>query len=107
WRRIDAQLDEILIKRLGIGFDPADLPAGTFLSAVEAWRRCRAGSGDASLFGHGPTCGLWFMRVNVMRDHLVLNGAEVSVWDTWRDATGVHRLLDDDEMHVGDAIAAD
>lgn len=107
WRRVDAQLDEVLTGRLGIGFDPTDLPSGVFMTAPDAWLRCRAGNDDASVFGHGEACGLWFMRVNVMRDHLVLNGVETSNWDTWRKATGVHHLLNGDELCIADAIASD
>jgi hypothetical protein len=106
WRRIDAQLDEVLVKRLGVGFDPADMPFDVFMTAAEAWRRYRAGDEDASIFGHGPTCGSWFMRVNVMRDHLVLNGAEVSTWDSWRNATSAHHMLAADDVRTADAIAA-
>jgi hypothetical protein len=106
WRRVDAQLDEVLIARLGITFDPTDLPSGVFMPAPDAWLRCRTGNDDANVYGHGEACGLWFMRVNVMRDHLVLNGAETSNWDTWRNATNVHRLLGDDELRTADAIAS-
>ena len=76
------------------------------MPAPDAWLRCRAGNDDANVYGHGEACGLWFMRVNVMRDHLVLNGAETSNWDTWRNATNVHRLLGDDELRTADAIAS-
>lgn len=108
WRRVDAQLDEILTKRLGVGFDPADLPSGAFMPAPEAWLRCRAGSDDTNRFGHGEEAtGPWFMRVNVMRDHLVLNGAETSNWDTWRNTRGIDHQLSGDELRGADAIAAD
>jgi len=105
WRRIDAQLDDVLSERLRIAFDPTDLPSHAFVSAGDAWLRCRNGGEDAATFGHGPTCGMWFIRVNVMRDHLVLNGAEVSAWDTWRNATAEHRVLSDDDLSVADDIA--
>jgi hypothetical protein len=107
WRRADAQLDEVLVAHLGIAFDPTDLPQEMFITADEAWRRCRAGNGDPATFGHGAICGLWFMRVNVMRDHLVLNDAEVSAWDSWRDAGPKHHVLSDDELKAADDIAAD
>jgi hypothetical protein len=106
WRGIDAQLDDVLAERLGIAFDPVDIPPDAFLSGGEAWLRCRSGQDDASIFGHGATSGMWFIRVNVMRDHYVLNGAEVSAWDSWRNATAEHHLLSDDELRLTDAIAA-
>jgi hypothetical protein len=107
WRRVDAQLDDVLTKHLGIDFDPTDLPPDMFLCAGDAWLRCRAGQADAADFGHGTTRGMWFIRVNVMRDHLVLNSSEVSAWDTWRDAGAGHHLLSDDEHRMADAIAAE
>jgi hypothetical protein len=105
WRRIDPQLDSVLTKHLGIGFDPTDLPPDMFLSAGDAWLRCRAGQDDAGVYGHGTARGMWFIRVNVMRDHLVLNGSEVSAWDSWRNASARHQLLDEDEQRVTDVIA--
>jgi hypothetical protein len=106
WRQIDAQLDEVLVKRLGIAFDPTDVPSRAFTPAPEAWRRARAGDEDANLFGHGDASGLWFMRVNVMRDHLVLNGVATSSWDTWRNARSVHYQVTNDELRAADAVAA-
>ena len=103
WRRIDAQLDSVLVQRLGIDFDPGDLPQGRFMSAGEAWVRCRAGRDEATTFGHGTACGMWFIRVNVMRDHLVLNGSEVSPWDSWRNAGAEH--LSEDELRATDGLA--
>ncbi len=105
WRQVDAQLDGVLTQHLGIGFDPTDLPPDMFLSAGDAWLRCRAGQDDAAVYGHGTARGMWFIRVNVMRDHLVLNGSEVSAWDSWRNASAGHQLLDEDEQRVTDAIA--
>ena len=75
------------------------------MTADAAWRSCRAGRLDAETFGHGPACGLWFIRVNVMRDHLVLNGAEVSTWDAWRNVTAAHHVLSHAELQATDALA--
>lgn len=106
WRRADAQLDRVIAPRLGIGFDPTDLPADMFITAGEAWRRCRAGEADPAIFGHGETAtGLWFVRVNVVRDHYVLNERVVSEWDTWRKAMATHQTLSEVEMTETDDIA--
>lgn len=107
WRRIDAQLDSVLVERLGIAFEPADLPHDMFVSAGDAWLRCRAGQDDPQTFGHGATGGMWFIRVNVMRDHLVLNGSEVSVWDSWRDGAVRHQPLSASDLRLVDSVAAD
>ncbi len=108
WRRADAQLDAIIAPRLGIDFDLADLPADRFITAGEAWRRCRSGEADPMKFGHGEQAGgLWFVRVNVVRDHHSVNGRETSDWDTWRQAKAVHHLLSESECAEADEIAAD
>lgn len=107
WRRADAQLDPIIAPRLGIGFDLADLPDDMFITAGEAWRRCRAGEADPMDFGHGSQAsGLWFVRVNVVRDHHSVNGRETSDWDTWRRATVAHHSLSETECTEVDEIAA-
>ena len=106
WRLADPQIDEILRTELGIGFDPSDVPRSAFLTAGEAWRRVRAGELEAGRFGHGQTRGLWFMRINVARDHLALNGVEVSPWDDWRQATGKQRLANEADNAAFDLIAA-
>lgn len=107
WRFADAQLDGIIAPRLGIGFDPANLPDGMFMAAGEAWRRCRSGEFDPMSFGHGEqAAGLWFVRVNVMRDHQSVNGRETSDWDTWRQATAAHHSLSEAECAAADELSA-
>ncbi len=93
WRRIDAQLDAVLTHRLGIGFDPTDLPGEMFATAGDVWRLCRDGRIDPGMFGHANTTGLWFVRVDVVRDHLALNDRIVSAWDSWRDAKPSDRIV--------------
>ena len=107
WHRADAQLDGIVAPRLGIGFDLADVPEDMFITAGEAWRRCRSGEVDPVLFGHGQQAsGLWFVRVNVVRDHLSVSGRETSAWDTWRQATAAHHSLSEAECTEVDEMAA-
>ncbi len=107
WRRADAQLDEVQRQKLGIAFDIADLPEDMYVTAGEAWERCRTSRDDAARFGHGAVKGLWFVRVNVMRDHFALNDAETSPWDTWRQASGPHLTVSDPDLHATDKIARD
>jgi len=104
WRRMDAQLDEVQQRLLGVDFDISDVPAEKFITAGEAWRRCRAGADDTH-FGHGETKGLWFVRVNVMRDHYSLNRSELSAWDGWRQAGEPHRSVCDADRRATDALA--
>lgn len=106
WARADAQLDAAHRAALGIDFDIADLPAGAFLTAGEAWRLMRTGAAEASAFGHGEARGAWFMRVNLARDLLAVSGHEVSDWDRWRDTPAEDRNLDDGALAWCDAAAA-
>jgi hypothetical protein len=69
--------------RLGLGFDPYDLPAGQFLTGGEAWRWCRAGRADPTCFGISAWWGAWFVRNNVVRDLAALNKVEMLPWDSW------------------------
>jgi len=106
WRLSDAQIDEIMTGKLGIAFDPASVPRASFLTAGEAWLDCRAGRIDPRRFGHGEATGLWFLRLNVLRDHFALNGAETSAWDDWRAAPPTTRVLSGVGMDLADCLAA-
>src|SRR6266702_3285590 len=77
-RLSDPQLDDVLKDKCGIMFDPTDVPRDLFLTAGQAWAVCRAGQRDPDQFGHGATKGLWFVKVNVMRDHYAINNRETS-----------------------------
>jgi hypothetical protein len=107
WRLGDAQLDRTLRERLEIRFDPADAPRSEFLTAGEAWTECRAGRSDPARFGQGAVAGMWFLKVNVLRDHGALNGRETSPWDSWRDAPPANRRVDSREMPFLDRVAAE
>ena len=115
WLRADAQLDALHRRHLGIGFDSANLPDGTFLSANEAWREVRRGAIAAEAFGHGAEgSGLWFLCVNVHRDLLALAHQQTSAWDSWRCATEASKTLDaaalaavDDLAQAADTAARD
>lgn len=106
WRLSDPQLDDVIRSRCRIDFDPADIPRRSFRTAGEAWLDCRDGKADAATFGHGAVTGLWFMQVNVVRDHYVLNGRETSAWDGWRDAPPSARIVHDEELAAVDYLAA-
>lgn len=106
WRLSDAQLDERVASKLGIAFDPADVPRHLFLTAGEAWTRCRREEIDASSLGHGDVTGPWFVKVNVLRDHLALNGRETSDWDRWREAPEEARVVSGHEIALLDDLSA-
>jgi len=104
WRLSDAQIDQVLKDRLQIKFDPRDVPRQSFITAGQAWLDCRSKNSDPNHFGHGSYTGLWFVRVNVIRDHYALNGRETSAWDGWRTALP-GRVICDSEMTWLDGIA--
>lgn len=97
WARADAQIDGAHMDHLKVGFDPARLPAGAFLTGCEAWAALRRGEATAETFGHGSARGAWFVKVNLMRDLLCRQGRPVSDWDRWREVApdDLHRALPD------------
>lgn len=106
WLLSDPQLDEVQRLQLRISFDTTDVPRAAFLTAGEAWLACRRGEADPGRFGHGDVTGGWFVKINVVRDHHVLNGRETSAWDGWRDAPLSKRIFGGHEAALLDDVAA-
>lgn len=106
WLLSDAQMDEPISAQCRIAFDPTDVPRSAFMTAGEAWRACRDGEVDAEHFGHGNVRGMWFIKINVIRDHCVLNGHETSVWDGWRSVPPSKRVIDRQEATLLNDLAA-
>jgi hypothetical protein len=102
----DAQMDDVIAAKCRIDFDPIDVPRHAFMTAGEAWLACRHGRLDPNHFGHGTVTGLWFIKVNVFRDHYVLNGRETSLWDGWRAAPLPNRVVGEQEVALLDDLAA-
>lgn len=107
WRLSDAQIDQVFKDKCRIDFDAADVPRQSFVTAGQAWLDCRSGTSDPDRFGHGNVSGLWFVKVNVIRDHYVLNDRETSEWDCWRAAAMSQRIVHESENTLLDSIAAD
>jgi hypothetical protein len=105
WHISDAQIDGMLKDRCGITFDPTDVPRQSFLTAGQAWVACVGGSADADHFGQGEVKGLWFVAVNVWRDHYVVNGRTTSVWDRWREASAAERVVRDGDIAMLNRLA--
>jgi len=106
WTIADAQLDEEHRAHLQIRFDTLDLPQDQFVFSGAAWQRCRSGIAAAAAFGHGPSAGAWFLRVNVARDLLSLGKQEVSEWDAWRAAPAESQGVDPAASAWCDEVAA-
>jgi hypothetical protein len=105
WCLSDAQLDEVTKAACGVTFDTSDVPRDVFLTAGEAWLQCRTGQGNPDRFGHEDTKGLWFMKVNVIRDSYAVNNRETSAWDRWREASPDLRSVPADELPELDRFA--
>lgn len=105
WRLADAQMDEVLRTQCRIAFDPADVPGRAFMTAGQAWTACRAGKCDPDRIGHGALRGLWFVKVNVVRDHYAINNREISAWDSWRGAPASRRVVSDADIALLDSLA--
>jgi hypothetical protein len=106
WRLSDAQLDDVIATKCDVAFDPTDVPRRAFMTAGEAWLACRAGERDPDHFGHGNVTGGWFIKINVIRDHYVLNGHETSAWDGWRVAPSANRVVSEHEIAWLNDLAA-
>ncbi len=105
WVMVDAQLDQLQRRGLGIEFDPLDMPPGQFLPAGKAWQLCRAGQADPDQFGIFDMHGLWFIRGNVIRDLLSLNKIEILPWDAWGLIAKEDQDISAEEMELLDRIA--
>ncbi|GIK37930.1 MAG: hypothetical protein BroJett011_17630 [Chloroflexota bacterium] len=102
----DAQLDELQCGKLGIAFNPLDVPRDQFLVGGKAWQLCRTGQADADQFGIFDMKGLWFVRGDLVGDVAALNHVELLPWDGWgvidkRDEEGTA-----DDLALLDRIAA-
>jgi hypothetical protein len=75
-------------------------------SAGQAWAACRSGECDADRFGHGKTTGLWFVKVNVVRDHYAINNREIWARDGWRAAPQSKQVVSEQDWAFLDNIAA-
>jgi hypothetical protein len=81
WVRHDAQIGPQARELLSLHFDPADQPAGRFLTGAEAWLLCRAGQADADVFGIFDIRGLDFVYADLLLDLAALNKVELLPWD--------------------------
>jgi hypothetical protein len=106
WALADAQLDAPHRRLLGIRFDTNELPAGSFVSADQAWGLFNSESAPGHAFGHGEATGAWFLRVNLERDLRALQKQETSDWDGWRAASSDQRTLDAESTTRCTKIAA-
>ncbi|HEX2861963.1 MAG TPA: transglutaminase-like domain-containing protein [Lacunisphaera sp.] len=85
WRLVDAQLDGLQRNKLGVDFDPLDVPRDRFVVGGRAWQMCRRGEASPEQFGLSflKEYGIWFVANNLVRDLAALNKVEMLPWDVW------------------------
>jgi hypothetical protein len=105
WILVDAQLDALQRKTLGIAFDPLDVPRDRFITGGHAWQMCRAGRADPDLFGIFAMHGLWFVLGDLIRDFLALNKVELLPWDGWGMMIGPGAVLSEEDLRTLDRVA--
>jgi hypothetical protein len=107
WALLDAQFDEVFIRNLSVSHDIDDVPRHQFLTASDAWRRCRSGELDPRAFGieFSQLRGLWFIAGNLLRDLAMLNRCEVLPWDVWGAQPLAETKLPADKLAFFDEIA--
>lgn len=104
WAISDPQLDEIMIDKLKIGFDPMDLPDGAFLSGGEAWLACRNGD-DPGRYGIFGMKGWDFVKGDFVRDLAALDDLVLLPWDLWGIMERPYVLLGESDIAALDAAA--
>lgn len=107
WALLDSQFDEVFVGNFALDHDIHDVPRDRFLTASEAWRRCRAGELDPQRFGieFSRLRGLWFVAGSLIRDLATLNGCEILPWDVWGAQSASEVALSQDQLDFFDGIA--
>lgn len=108
WRLVDAQIDEVQRRAMGIAHDVLDLPRDAFVVAGDAWLGHRAGTIDAERCGlsvideHGD----WWIAANLIRDVASLLGVETRPWDVWGAMREPGDPIPDADAELFDRLAA-
>ena len=106
WVLVDAQLDELQVRTLGLSFDPLDVPRDQFIVGGRAWQLYRSGQADPDSFGIFDMHGPWFIRGDFVRDVAALNKMELLPWDSWGLADKSDQELTPDDLAALDEMAA-
>jgi hypothetical protein len=108
WVLVDPQFDEVWRAALKIDHDVLDVPRHRYLTAADAWTKCRSGEADASKFGIvvGNLRGLWFIACSLVHDLAALNKMEMLQWDIWGAMPRPDEKLQDDQLVFFDRLAA-
>lgn len=124
WGMDNAKENNELLQRIQT-FNPRDLKTDEFVTAGEAWIRCRKGTEDPERFGIGcpirpewgidSLYGLWFIRGQLLRDFAALNKVETVPylvriakgldWNVWRLVGSRDEELTVEDLQLLDTIA--
>ncbi|WP_461612959.1 transglutaminase-like domain-containing protein [Clostridium sp. Marseille-QA1073] len=84
WIMVDAQLDVLQQRVLGLPFDPLDVSENYFITGARAWLLCREGKLNPELFGIFKWWGYDYLRCNLILDANSLLKVPMQPWDMWK-----------------------
>jgi hypothetical protein len=102
---VDAQLDELQRKVLGISFNTLDVPRDQFIVGGAAWKMCRGRQVDPDQFGIFDMHGMDFVKGDFLRDVAALNKVELLPWDCWGLILTEYVALSPDDLLLLDQLA--
>jgi len=105
WVLVDAQLDELQRKVLGISFNTLDVPRDQFIVGGAAWKMCRGRQADPDQFGIFDMRGMDFVKGDLVRDVAALNKVELLPWDCWGLILTEYVTLPPDDLLLLDQLA--
>lgn len=107
WRLVDAQIDDVQRDIFHPDFDLLDVPRDRFLTAGDAWMRCRSGEQDAQKFGMSQLqeSGFWWIAANLLRDTAAICGMEMLPWDSWGAMPRPGEAIDQARVALFDELA--
>jgi hypothetical protein len=108
WKLADPQFDDVWRKQIRIDHDILDVPRTQFLTAADAWRRCRGKKADPARFGIfvGEQRGYWYIAGELIRDLASLNKMEMLPWDVWGSMPAPKARLTKEQFAYFDELAA-
>lgn len=82
WTRVDAQLDQLMIKKCGISFNTLDVPHDAFFDAAESMDQVDV-DGPPERYGIDAYTGERYLNYKLFSDYAHLNKMEILPWEGW------------------------
>lgn len=105
WVLVDAQLDDGMMRNMGVTFDPCDVPREEFVVAGQIWNLYRNGKVNPDKYGIETYGGVDYLLFKVVNDVACLNKEEVLPWDAWGLGNRAYANLMPNEVFLIDRIA--